>query len=85
MNFLKTHLDWQVLLQRFFNTLPPEEFWAVLSAMELRRALIFFVIGVTRVTEFQGLGLSRLRIRVLSVFHVIGCVLLTAQPSSYCV
>ncbi len=39
-------------------------------------SLAILSVGISRIVEFHGLGLSPLRIRILSVMHVFGCIAL---------
>ena len=41
-------------------------------------ALVFLIVGLTRIVEFNGLGLSVIRRRIFMVLHVIGCLFFTS-------
>ena len=53
-----------------------QQFWT--SLLLFLFALIFLLVGIQRVVEFQGLGFTRKRLRLLAAFHIVGCFLFSA-------
>ena len=49
--------------------------WETLAILVF--AAVFFIVGVFRVVEFQGVGLGKITKPILIIFHLIGCALLT--------
>jgi len=41
-------------------------------------AVLFFLGGVSRIVEFSGIGFTKLKVRLLSALHIIGCFFLSA-------
>lgn len=52
-------------------------FWGAIAGIVF--ALAFFGVGVYRVVEFSGLGLSPTKRVVLTTGHVLGCVLFSSS------
>jgi peptidoglycan/LPS O-acetylase OafA/YrhL len=40
-------------------------------------ALIFLVVGIFRIVEFSGLGLTPAKKNMLSLLHIVGCFMLS--------
>ena len=47
--------------------------WTSIAALVF--GLVFFIVGLSRVVEFTGIGLSDLQRHVFSLAHIVGCVL----------
>jgi hypothetical protein len=52
-------------------------FWGAIAGIVF--ALAFFGVGVYRVVEFSGLGLNPTKRVVLTVGHVLGCLLFSSS------
>lgn len=46
--------------------------WLIIALLTF--ALLFLVIGLTRIVEFKGLGLSYRRRTILTALHILGCI-----------
>jgi hypothetical protein len=49
------------------------DFWTTLAVLIF--SLVFFGVGITRVVEFKGIGLSSTKRSIFTIAHIIGCLL----------
>ena len=79
MNPLSLHHIWRNLRFVAYRAMHAQGLPLALSIIGVLFALVFFVIGVTRVVEFRDLGFSKAKVWIFSALHLIGVTLFAAS------